>query len=47
MKVLIEKLFLEGVRAGKRISEIDMTSPLTQDTVSFVVDMIKEIIKPF
>jgi hypothetical protein len=44
---LIRKLAIEGLRAGKRVSEIDLTNPLTQDTVSFVIDVLKEVIKPF
>jgi hypothetical protein len=44
---LIRKLTLEGLRAGKRVSEIDLTNPLTQDTVSFVIGVLKEVIKPF
>jgi hypothetical protein len=47
MNGLIRKLALEGLRSGKRVSEIDLTNPLTQDTVSFVIDVLKEIIKPF
>jgi hypothetical protein len=47
MTGLIRKLALEGLRAGKRVSEIDLTNPLTQDTVSFAIDVLKEIIKPF
>jgi hypothetical protein len=44
---LIRKLALEGLRAGKRINEIDLTNPITQDTASFVIDVLKEVIKPF
>jgi hypothetical protein len=44
---LIRKLTTEGLRAGKRVSEIDLTNPITQDTASFVIDVLKEIIKPF
>jgi hypothetical protein len=47
MNGLIRKLITEGYRAGKRINEIDLTNPLTQDTASFVIDVLKEIIKPF
>ncbi|MED4299733.1 hypothetical protein P9204_04375 [Geobacillus stearothermophilus] len=47
MKWLLGKLLAEGVRTGKRIREIDMANPITQDTVSFLIDVAKEIIKPF
>ncbi|QPA33383.1 hypothetical protein [Thermaerobacillus caldiproteolyticus] len=47
MNSLIRKIALEGLRAGKRISEIDMSNPLTQDTASFIIDVLKEVIKPF
>lgn len=35
------------VKGATKISKTDLSNPLSQDTVAFIVDIAKEIIKPF
>lgn len=40
-------LVAKALKGATKISKTDLSNPLTQDTVSFIVDIAKEIIKPF
>lgn len=35
------------LKTAKRIKDLDIANPITQDTLSIVVDIAKEVIKPF
>lgn len=45
--LLVRKIVEIGLRRGKKIQEIDPASPITADTLQFVLDVAKEIVKPF
>lgn len=47
MGSLIRKVAEVGIKASQRIGKIDVTDPMTQDTASMIIDIAKEIIKPF
>jgi hypothetical protein len=43
---LLRKLAIGGYKASKKINDIDLTHPFNQDTAAFLIDVLKEIIKP-
>lgn len=47
MLSLVRKITEVSIKAGQRIGKIDATDPMTQDTASMIIDIAKEIIKPF
>lgn len=40
-------LVAKALKGASKITKTDLNNPLTQDTVSMIVDIAKEIIKPF
>ncbi|WP_156484080.1 hypothetical protein [Geobacillus thermoleovorans] len=44
---IIRKIVEAGWKTTRKVNDVDISNPLTQDTISFMVDVVKEIIKPF
>lgn len=40
-------LVTKAIKGATKISKTDLSNPLSQDTVAFIVDVVKEVIKPF
>jgi hypothetical protein len=47
MGSLVRKIAEVGFKQGKKIQEINPNNPLTQDTAGWIIDIAKELIKPF
>lgn len=47
MGVILRKITELGIKQGKKITDIDAYSPLTHDATQFLLNVAKEIIKPF
>ena len=40
-------LVTKALKGATKISKTDLSNPINQDTVAFIVDVVKEVIKPF